>query len=150
VGYYKSGSVEGWASGGGMAQVAEKVLKAAERKGRKTVLLDRPPGTRITARDVGLAAQAGDAVALSILRSCGRRLGQAMAILVDVVNPECIVVGGMAMRLGELILGPARKTLEKEALPQAFAVCRVVPAQLGERIGDVAALCIAMDAGSGA
>jgi glucokinase len=148
IGYYKTGSVEGWASGGGMAQVAERVLKSAQRSGRKTVLLNRPAGSRVTARDVGLAAQSGDAVALSILNTCGRKLGMAMAILVDILNPECIVVGGMAMRLGELILAPARKTLQKEALPQAFAVCKVVPAQLGERIGDVAALCIGMDAGS--
>jgi glucokinase len=69
-----------------------------------------------------------------------------MAILVDILNPECIVIGGMAMRLGELILGPARKSLKREALRQALSVCRVVPAQLGESIGDIAALCVAMDA----
>jgi glucokinase len=146
VGYHKAGSVEGWASGGGMAQVAERALNAARRAGKKSVLLDGVKGRTVTARDVGLAAQAGDAVAIAIVRTSGRKLGEAMAILVDILNPECIVIGGMAMRLGELILGPARKSLKREALRQALSVCRVVPAQLGESIGDIAALCVAMDA----
>jgi glucokinase len=66
---------------------------------------------------------------------------------VDLLNPECIVIGGLAMRLGDLILAPARKVLAREALSPAVAACQIVPAQLGERIGDVAALCLAMDAG---
>jgi glucokinase len=146
VGYHKAGSVEGWASGGGMAQVAERALRLAVRQGRKTSLLDTPGGRTVTARDVGIAAMAGDAVGRDIVRACGRKLGEAMAILVDILNPECIVVGGMGMRLGDLLLGPARESLRREALRPAFDACRVVPAQLGERIGDVAALCVAVDA----
>jgi glucokinase len=53
------------------------------------------------------------------------------------------------MRMGDLLLNPARKSLREEALPQALAVCSIVPATLGERIGDVAALCVAIDAGAG-
>jgi glucokinase len=131
-----------------MAQIAERVLKVSRRSGRKTVLLDKFESNRVSARDVGLAAQAGDAVARSIVRTSGRKLGEALAILVDILNPECIVIGGLAMRLGEMILGPARVSMRREALGPAAAVCRVVPALLGEKIGDVAALCIAMDAGS--
>jgi glucokinase len=44
------------------------------------------------------------------------------------------------------VLGPAREELEREALPGAVAACRIVPAQLGERLGDVAALCAAIQA----
>jgi glucokinase len=148
VGYHKAGSAEGWASGGGMAQIAERVLKAAERSGRKTVLRDGLESRRATARDVGAAALAGDAVAKRIVRASGRKLGEALAILVDILNPECIVLGGLAMRLGELLLGPARESLQKEALKQSVGACIVTPALLGERIGDVAALCIAMEASS--
>jgi glucokinase len=148
VGYNKAGSAEGWASGAGMAQIAQRVLNAAERNGRKKTLLNDLKNQRVTAKDVGLAALAGDAVARSIVRTSGRKLGEALAILVDILNPDCIVIGGMAMRLGELILAPARLSMQKEALKPAAAVCHVVPAQLGEKIGDVAALCVAMDAGS--
>jgi glucokinase len=147
VGYRKAGSVEGWASGGGMAQVAERELSAARRAGRSSVLLESVG--RVTARDVAAAAQAGDKVALRITAICGRKLGETLAILVDVLNPECIVIGGLAMRFGELVLAPARRWMKKEALGSSAEVCRVVPAQLGERIGDVAALCVAMDAARG-
>jgi glucokinase len=146
VGFHKAGSAEGWASGGGMAQIAASALRTARRTGRKTILLDDREAHSVTAREVGVAALAGDAVARRIVTTSGKKLGMALAILVDLLNPECIAIGGLAMRLGELILAPARAVLAKEALQPAVAACRVVPAMLGERIGDVAALCIAMDA----
>ena len=67
-----------------------------------------------------------------------------MAILVDLLNPERIVIGGLAMRMGESLLGPARRAMEREALPGSTRICQVVPASLGESIGDVAAVCAAM------
>jgi glucokinase len=145
VGYHKAGSVEGWASGGGMPQVAEKAVKAARKRRESTTLAELlRRGKPITARDVALAARKGDVVAARILRSTGNRLGEVLAILVDILNPEKIVVGGLAMRLGDTLLEPAREVLMREALPYSTAVCQVVPAELGERIGDVAALCVAM------
>lgn len=143
IGYHKAGSVEGWASGGGLAQVARQVLTTARRKGRKSLLFDFPSDHEVTAKDVGLAAQNGDAVARSIVRICGHRLGEAMAVLVDVLNPERIVIGGLALRLGEMVLEPARESLRREALRPAYEACTVVPAELGEAIGDAAALCVA-------
>jgi glucokinase len=140
VGYHKAGSVEGWASGGGMAQVAERAVAVARRRRERTLL----QGKAITARDVGLAAQRGDAVAVRIIRSTGRRLGEALAILVDVLNPERIVIGSLAMRLGDMLLDPARQVMRREALAVSAETCQVVPAALNERIGDVAALCVAM------
>lgn len=145
VGYHKAGSVEGWASGGGMVQVAAKTVKAAIKRKEPTLLAGHlKKGKSITARDVALAAGKGDAVAARILRSTARRLGETMAILVDILNPERIVIGGLAMRLGDTLLGPACEVLLREALPYSAAVCQVVPAQLDERIGDVAALCVAL------
>jgi glucokinase len=145
VGYHKAGSAEGWASGGGMAQVAERAIAAARRKREPTLLAKRLyNASGITARDVGLAAQRRDAVAIRIVRSTGRRLGEALAILVDILNPERIVIGGLAIRLGDLLLEPARRVMRREALAVSAETCRVVPAALGERIGDVAALSIAM------
>jgi glucokinase len=144
VGYHKAGSAEGWASGGGMAQVAGQMVAAARKRDEKTSLARSRKGEAITARDVGRAAQAGDAVALRIVRSTARRLGEALAILVDLFNPERIVIGGLAMRLGDMLLEPACRVLRREALPVSAATCQVIPAALGERIGDVAALCIAM------
>jgi glucokinase len=143
VGYHKAGSVEGWASGGGLAQVARRLLTVARRKGQRSLLLDLPSGHEVTAKDVGIAAQQGDALALSVVRTCGHRLGEAIAILIDILNPERIVIGGLALRMGDLVLDPARESLRREALKPAQEACTIVPAQLGESIGDVAALCVA-------
>ena len=145
VGHNKAGSAEGWASGGGMTQGAPKAVEAARKRKEATLLAAylRQGKTR-TARDVGTAASKGDATAIRLIRSTGRRLGEVLAILVDILNPERIVIGGLAMRLGDLLLDPAREVMQREALPYSTAVCQVVPAELDERIGDVAALCVAM------
>jgi glucokinase len=145
IGYHKAGSIEGWSSGGGIAQLAVRMVKLAEQRGRPSVLQAQLASSGgLTARDVGIAAQAGDAVALSILRRSGERLGQALAMLLDVLNPQRIVLGGLAWRMGESLLAPMRRVMEREALPQTLRACEIVPAALGEQIGDVAALCVAM------
>jgi glucokinase len=145
VGYNKKGSAEGWASGGGMAQVAPLAIAAALRKKRPTSLAKLyRAGKPITAKNIAVAARQGDAVALEILRSTGERLGEILAILVDLLNPDRIVIGGLAMRLGDLLLEPARRVINREALGVPARTCQVVPAALSESIGDAAALCIAM------
>lgn len=142
VGYYKAGSVEGWASGGGMALAAAQQVEAAVKRGEATALAAKL-GV-LTAKEVAEAARQGDAVAMRIVESTGGRLGEALAILVDLLNPERIVIGGLAMRLGESLLQPARRAMEREALPGSARICEVVPASLGESIGDVAAIGAAM------
>jgi glucokinase len=139
VGYYKAGSVEGWASGGGLAQVAAAAVAKARGSDQTTRLAESP-----TAKDVAEAAAAGDALAKQLIRATGRRLGETLAILVDILNPQRIVVGGLAMRLGEDLLAPARAVMRREGLPASVAVCDVVPAELHEQIGDLAALCVAV------
>ena len=145
VGYHKAGSVEGWASGGGMAQVAYREVAAAIQHGEATTMSTNFHGNgMLTAKDVAVAAQQGDKLAKRIVHSTGIRLGEALAILVDVLNPERIVIGGLAMRLGEGLLAPARMKMALEALSVSARNCHIVPAALGEQIGDIAAICVAM------
>jgi glucokinase len=145
MGHNKAGSAEGWASGAGMADYARKAIRAAAKKGQATTLREfSAPGRPVTAVDIARAAGAGDELARQIIRKVGEKLGETMAILIDVLNPETIVVGGLAMRLGEAILGPARRMVERESLAPSAAACRIVPALLDERIGDLAALCVAL------
>jgi glucokinase len=146
-GHGKTGSVEGWASGAGMAQVAKMYASAAIARGENTVLR-RTEGAEVspvTARDVAEAAKAGDAVARAVVKKVGERLGEAISILIDVINPECIAVGGLALRFGEDLLRPARESAYREALRGSVENCTIVPAALGEQIGDVAALCVAIN-----
>ena len=145
VGYNKVGSVEGWASGGGMAQVAVQQVTAAIKNGEVTSLAAQLTINRIlTAKDVAVAARQGDELAKRIVHSTGTRLGEALAILIDLLNPEVIVIGGLAMRFGESILAPARTVIDRETLSAPARACRIVPAALGEQIGDIAAICVAM------
>lgn len=143
VGYGKAGSVEGWVSGGGMALHGAELLKTATDAGRASTLAEIAGKRPITSKDIGQAALNGDPVAKQIVSITGEKLGRALAVLVDLFNPERIVIGGMAPRLGHLLFDPALAVMRLEALPQSTAACHVVPARLGERIGDVAALCIA-------
>jgi len=78
--------------------------------------------------------------ALAVAAAAGERMGQGLALLVDALNPQLIVLGSLAVALGERVLGPARAVVAREALPQAVAACEIVPAGLGTHIGDVAAL----------
>jgi glucokinase len=143
-GYNKAGSVEGWASGGGMARHGAETIRSAIDAGEVSAL-SRKVET-LTARDISVAWQQGDALAARIVRETGERLGEALAILVDVLNPERIIVGGLALRFGDSLLEPARQKMRAEALYASAAVCSVIPAELGESIGDMAAICIAMGA----
>jgi glucokinase len=145
-GHNKIGAVEGWASGAGMAKVARIRVGEASARGQATLLArDLEDLNDLTARDIAEAAEQGDALAQQIIYTTGQRLGEAMAILVDVLNPECIIVGGLAMRLGESLLDPARKVVAREALMPSASICRILPAALGEEIGNVAALCVAVE-----
>ncbi len=147
MGHNKAGTVEGWVSGAGMARESRRIVEMEIARGGSTLLaacLDKD-GEPLTARDVWNAAQAGDKVAKNLVTATGERLGEALAILIDVLNPECIVVGGLAVRMGEALLAPARTVVAREALAESSHVCRIVAAELGEQIGDAAALCVALE-----
>jgi glucokinase len=130
--YGKRGAWEGYCAGPAFAILAREMFP--QRWGQE-----------VQTPEVVQAALAGDAQALAVVERVASYLGQGLAILADILNPEMIVIGSMAVRLGETLLAPARRAMQAEALPGTYAACRVVPAALGERIGDIAALCAAID-----
>lgn len=131
VGFGKAGSWEGFASGRGLVLLAHEMFP-------HRWALDTP--IRKFVSDV----LSDDSDALAVIREAGRWMGQGLALLVDVLNPQMIVFGSLAVVLGERILAPARAVLAEEALPQAVTACEIVPAKLGQRIGDVASLMAAL------
>ncbi|MGC8596079.1 MAG: ROK family protein [Candidatus Kryptoniota bacterium] len=132
--YGKTGSFEAYCSGSGMSKLSAVMFP--ERW---------PDG--ISARKLGELAFQGDTDAISVLHQSGKYLGRAFALIADILNPEMIILGPLGFRLGQFILGPAMEEFKKEALDDAFNVCRVVPAKLGEEIGDIASICAALDQG---
>ena len=141
LGYGKHGSAEGFCSGGGIARTG--VLYA--ERGEAPRLLEAANGdmNNITAKLIADLAVAGDAPCQKIYADCGRRLGMLLSFLMDIVNPEVIVLGGVFMRSEALIRPFMEEVIAAEALPHAARACRIVPAGLGEAIGDYAALSVA-------
>ena len=70
-------------------------------------------------------------------------LGKAMAIVIDLLNPEMIVIGSVFVRSEQLLRDEMQKVINAECLAPAAAACRVVPAELGEALGDIAAISVA-------
>ncbi len=139
VGYGKAGSVEGFCSGGGIAQLAQAVAAAHDG----AVCVKRRKIGNITTEDVAKAAQKGDEKAVQLFRDVGTRYGEALAVLVDILNPEKIVLGSIFARCRNLLEPTMREALEREALSRSAAICEIVPAQLEEEIGNYAALAVA-------
>ena len=139
MGFNKAGSFEGFCSGGGVAQLTRRALAGSNRPSS----LRSQPIETVTAKDVGLAAAAGDALALEIWRDVGTRLGEALALLIDILNPERIVIGSVFARCERFITPAMNEVLEREALGPSLRACRVVPAELGDTIGSHAAVAIA-------
>ena len=145
VGFGKAGSFEGYCSGGGIAQLARTVV--LERLNNNLSVGFCPSADRIdgiNTKMVAMAANDGDPVAMEIIRIASEYLGQGLSILIDILNPECIVIGSIYAR-NEMLFKPLiEPVLKREAIPAALEVCRIVPAELGDSIGDYAALCVAI------
>lgn len=132
--YGKMGSLEGFGSGAGIARLASMMFP----------LLWGPAASVI---DVYDGYRTGSVEAMAVFDRAALHLGRGLAILVDLLNPERIILGGIGMRMADALVDPARRVLAAEALPEALRVCEVVPAFLGESIGDLASLCAAYDQG---
>ncbi len=145
VGYGKQGSFEGFASGGGIAQLAKSYLSEAFQQGKSVSWCTKEGLNDVTAKDVAMAAADKDPLALKIFETSSTYLGIGLSIVIDILNPELIVIGSIYARNEELIKPVMQKVIDTEALAGASAVCKVVPAALGEAIGDYAALSIAAD-----
>ncbi len=145
VGYGKAGSFEGFCSGGGIARLARSLTETALAQGDTPLFCPSPADlAAITAERVGQAAQQGDPLALQVFALVGQQLGRGLAILVDLLNPERIVIGSIYGRQRPLLEPLVRAAVAAEALPQALAVCDIVPAGLGEQVGDLASLAVAL------
>jgi len=137
VGYGKAGSFEGFCSGGGIARLAEARARELDRR------LFSGDSDETTARDVAEAAEEGDPEALKLFAITGRYLGLGLSLLIDILNPQVIVLGSIYVRCQRFLEPTMREVLEQEALPQSLKDCRIVPAALGEEIGNYAAIAVA-------
>ena len=144
VGYGKAGSFEGFCSGGGIAQLGRIYAQEKLQMGNSvSFCADMSMLDGITAKSVAECAYRGEQDAVYVYETCGRMLGKGLSILIDILNPEIIVLGSIFQRSENLIRPKMQEVLEKECLSYSLDVCRVVPAKLGDSIGDYAALAVA-------
>ena len=97
----------------------------------------------VTAKTIAEHARQGDEFCRGIYKTSGKMLGETLSILIDLFNPEKIVIGGVFMRSSDLLYPHAEKVIKKESLIYSQQVVEVVPAKLSENIGDVSALVVA-------
>lgn len=141
IGYGKYGSFEGFCSGGGITRLAQEM---AARCKKMPACVEKMGGmSAITTKKLAEAAFDGDPFAKRVFAKSGQMLGRGLSIMIDILNPEKIVLGGVFMRSHALLVPAMKKEIEKEALGISADVCEIVPAQLSENIGDIAALAIA-------
>ncbi len=141
-GYGKDGSAEGFCSGSGIARLA--TLRAhgmeAEFADSRTAAAARNPG--LTAKEIFAHVREGDPFCTAVFRESAAHLATILAYTIDILNPEVVVLGGVFMRNADLFMAEVEPILRREALPGALAACRILPAGLGESIGDYAALAV--------
>ena len=147
VGYGKAGSLEGFCGGGGIAQLAGQKLLELRQMGKSHILMEKPQPPE--AKDVFRLAVEKDPLCLEIITTIGETFGKAASMLIDLLNPQVIAGGSIFTRQYDLLYPIVREMVSRESLSLSGENCRILPSELGEEIGDIGALAVALaDAGA--
>lgn len=139
----RAGTLEAYASGTAIAERATEAVAALT--GRSSALSALPV---IRAEDVSAAARDGDEVAREVWDQTIEILAGAVTDLVNILEPDLVVLGGGVTRSGALLLDPLRRHVLAQAMPPAAAVVRIELAQLGDTVGVAGAGAVALDLAS--
>jgi glucokinase len=136
------GCLEAYASGPAIAARAIEQLRAGAASTLSTLVdgaLDR-----VTAATVYAAAAAGDELANEVVRDTALYLGVGVANLVNIFNPDCVVIAGGVIAAGDHLLVPLRREVARRAFRPAVEACTIVPAALGNHAGVIGAARVFM------
>jgi glucokinase len=132
------GCLEAYASGPAIAERAREALDGDEDS-----MLPRMVGgdlQKITARTVYDAALRGDETARQVVRDTARFLGTGLANLLNIVNPDVVVLAGGVTEAGDALFEPLRAEVKRRAFRPAVDACRILPGILGGSAGVVGAV----------
>lgn len=138
----KFGCLEALASGTAIARRTKERVK--DRPDSLILNLVRGDLDKVTAKVVGEAATKGDELAKEVYQEAGRYLGIGVANVLNLINPEMVIIGGGVAKAGELLFGPIRETAAKEAFGRTYESCQIVPSKLGELVGDFGAISLVL------
>jgi glycyl-radical enzyme activating protein/glucokinase-like ROK family protein len=129
----KRGCVMAYASGIGISRMAYEAIEG----GKDTILRDMMPsdGKRFSGQMIAQAAADGDAVACEILRQAGYYGGIGLSMMVQIFNPELIVVGGGITRIGALIEEPMMQAMREHTQPEMWKFINIKLWELGDDLG---------------
>lgn len=132
VGYGKVGSSEGFCSGGNIPVWGKTYIE-----NKKTNLHNYEV---LTTKDIAYEANNGDEVALEIFDIVATRLGETVSILIDLLNLDRVIIGGIYPRCENLLKEKMIETVKKESIKDNFEVCSIVPSFLRENIDEYSSL----------
>ena len=127
------GCLEALASGTAIAREAITRINQGERSALTEIVDGKIED--ITAEKVEMAARRGDSLAYEVIFKAANYLGVGMANLVNIFNPEMIIIGGGVANMGDLLLDPVRQVVQEKAFSLPAQAVRIVPAQLGNDAG---------------
>lgn len=132
-----TGCLEAYASGPSIVAMAQDYIKGG--KSTKFREMAAAEGGEITPYMVAKAAEAGDPVAKRIFEIVGEYIGIGLTSVINLLNPEKVIIGGGVAEAGDLLLDPIRKTIKERAMVVAGSAVEIVPAQLGNSAGVIGA-----------
>jgi glucokinase len=136
------GCLEALASGSALAREAMRIARERDDSGLARAL--RSSGA-LAGPLVTELAHDGDPAAIDAIGLIGRNLGVGIATLVNIFNPELVVIGGGVVAAGELLLAPARSEMAARALPPSRDEVQIVAARFGMEAGMIGAAALALD-----
>ena len=146
-GYGKEGSFEGFCSGSGIREMAIRMHRERLEKGS---LSEEDKAIQdFSVKSLSKCAEEGSVFAREVFSRSAFYLGRGLSILIDVLNPDCIVIGSIYARCASLFTETMQAVIKEECLGAAAEHCRIEKAKLGEQIGDYAALSVAMESSLG-
>jgi glucokinase len=144
-GFGKYGSFEGFCSGGGIARLAQDYARKAKLEDKSVAwAVSDVDLDKLDTKVLADYAKAGDMDAIEVFRKVGEKLGKGIALFIDILNPEVIVIGSIFGRCENLLRPAMEEVIEKECIPYSKNVCKVLPAETGEKIGDLASIMVAV------
>jgi glucokinase len=121
----------------------DAIIDRAVRKiqtGRKSSLArDILEIRKLTPERIAEHAEAGDAVAIEVMAETGYWVGIGLVNVVNLLNPDMIVIGGGIAQAGDILFDPVRRTVAARAIPYSLEKCRIEPALLGDDAGVIGA-----------
>jgi len=130
------------ASGTAVAKEAIRRVSQGERSSLTEIVEGKIEN--ITAEQVEVAARNGDSLALEVISKAATYLGIGLVNLVNIFNPEMIIIGGGLAKMGDLLLEPARRVVRERAFQLSARLVCIVPAQLGDDAGVLGAAAFAL------